>query len=58
VLNASESAIISAKYPGKAREVMELLLDKYADHGITALEDPDMLKIIPMILGYGTDLER
>jgi len=29
------------KYSGKAREVMELLLDKYADHGITALEDPD-----------------
>ena len=35
------------RYSGKAREVMELLLDKYADHGIQALEDPDLLKIIP-----------
>ena len=32
-----------AKYEGKAREVLEALLDKYADHGILNLEDADIL---------------
>ena len=32
-----------AKYEGKAREVLEALLDKYADYGILNLEDADIL---------------
>ncbi len=36
-----------AKYEGKAREVLEALLDKYADQGILNLEDPQMLRLDP-----------
>jgi type I restriction enzyme R subunit len=35
------------RYSGKARQVMEALLDKYADHGLEALESNDALKVIP-----------
>lgn len=36
-----------AKYEGKAREVLEALLDKYADYGILNLEDSDILDSAP-----------
>src|SRR5574344_487325 len=36
-----------AKYEGKAREVLEALLDKYADYGILNLEDSDILDTAP-----------
>lgn len=36
-----------AKYQGKAREVLEALLDKYADQGVLNLEDPQMLRLDP-----------
>ena len=36
-----------AKYEGKAREVLEALLDKYADYGIVNLEDSDILDTAP-----------
>lgn len=36
-----------AKYEGKAREVLEALLDKYADYGILNLEDKDVLDNAP-----------
>ncbi len=36
-----------AKYEGKAREVLEALLDKYADYGILNLEDSDILDTSP-----------
>ena len=36
-----------AKYEGKAREVLEALLDKYADYGILNLEDSDILHTAP-----------
>ena len=36
-----------AKYEGKAREVLEALLDKYADYGILNLEDSDILDTDP-----------
>jgi type I restriction enzyme, R subunit len=35
------------RYSGKARAVIEALLDKYADAGIEAVESPDVLKVIP-----------
>lgn len=36
-----------AKYEGKAREVLEALLDKYADYGILNFEDSDILDTAP-----------
>lgn len=35
-----------ARYEGKARAVLEALLEKYADEGLTNLEDPKVLKIL------------
>jgi type I restriction enzyme, R subunit len=45
-----------AKYEGKARAVLEALLEKYADEGLTNLEDPKVLKIQPFDQ-YGTPTE-
>jgi type I restriction enzyme R subunit len=45
-----------AKYEGKARAVLEALLEKYADEGLTNLEDLKVLKIQPFDQ-YGTPLE-
>lgn len=36
-----------AKYEGKAREVLEALLDKYAENGIDNLESPHILDLAP-----------
>lgn len=36
-----------AKYEGKAREVLEALLEKYADYGILNLEDENILDYAP-----------
>ena len=36
-----------AKYEGKAREVLEALLEKYADDGILQMETNDVLKLKP-----------
>lgn len=36
-----------AKYEGKAREVLEALLDKYADQGVLNMENLDTLKLNP-----------
>ena len=35
------------KYGDKARAVLEALLDKYADKGITAIESPRILRLQP-----------
>ena len=45
-----------AKYGDKARAVLEALLEKYADEGLTNLEDPKVLKVQPFNK-YGTPLE-
>jgi len=45
-----------ARYEGKARAVLEALLDKYADEGLTNLEDPNVLKVQPFD-NYGTPVE-
>ncbi|MDP3051919.1 MAG: DEAD/DEAH box helicase family protein, partial [bacterium] len=42
-----------AKYEGKAREVLQALLDKYADQGITTIENPEVLRVSPFIQ-FGT----
>jgi type I restriction enzyme R subunit len=34
-----------AKYGDQARAVLEALLEKYVDHGITDLEDPNVLEL-------------
>ena len=37
----------------KAREVLSALLEKYADQGITAIENPEVLHVSPFIQ-FGT----
>ncbi len=37
-----------AKYGEKAQAVLQALLDKYADSGITSLQDGDILKVSPL----------
>jgi len=45
-----------AKYEGKAREVIEALLEKYADQGITAIDDIGDLSVRPFIQ-FGTPFQ-
>jgi type I restriction enzyme R subunit len=45
-----------AKYEGQAREIIDLLLAKYADQGITAIDDIGDLIVSPFS-DYGTPLE-
>jgi len=48
-----------AKYGDQARAVLEALLDKYADHGVTDLEDPNVLELPPFTeLGTKTQIRR
>ena len=44
------------RYGKQARRVLDALLDKYADEGLTAVEDPGVLRVQP-ISGLGTPLE-
>jgi type I restriction enzyme R subunit len=44
------------KYEGKAREIIDLLLAKYADQGITAIDDIGDLTVNPFT-DYGTPVE-
>jgi type I restriction enzyme R subunit len=45
-----------SKYQGKAREVIEALLDKYADSGIRTVEDVGVLRVDPF-RSIGTPME-
>lgn len=45
-----------AKYEGKAREIIDALLTKYADQGITAIDDIGDLKAPPLD-AFGTPVE-
>jgi type I restriction enzyme R subunit len=48
-----------AKYGDQARAVLEALLEKYADHGITDVEDPNVLELPPFReLGTKTQIRR
>lgn len=48
-----------AKYGDQARSVLEALLEKYADHGITDIEDPAILELPPFSeLGSKTHIRR
>ena len=40
---------VFAKYGGKARAVLEALLERYADSGIYEIEDTDILKLDPFV---------
>ena len=44
------------KYGEKARKVLETLLEKYADEGVTNIESMDILKVKPLT-DYGSALE-
>ena len=47
------------KYGDDARAVLEALLEKYADHGITDIEDPKILELPPFSeLGSKTQIRR
>ena len=47
------------KYGDQARAVLEALLEKYADHGITNIEDPKILELPPFSeLGTKTQIRR
>jgi type I restriction enzyme R subunit len=39
---------IYAKYGETARKVLDALIDKYADEGIAAIENTDVLKVQPL----------
>lgn len=45
-----------AKYGDRARNVLEALLDKYADEGITNIESMEVLKVNPFD-GFGSAYE-
>ena len=48
-----------AKYEGKAREILEALLDKYAEQGVLNMESLEMLKLDPFKqLGQPTKIVR
>lgn len=53
--NVSQSDYF-AKYEGKAREIVDHLLEKYADSGITAIDDIGDLQVSPFT-AYGTPFE-
>jgi type I restriction enzyme R subunit len=44
------------KYGNEARKVLESLLDKYADEGVTNIESMDILKVIPLT-DFGSPME-
>ncbi len=47
------------QYGEEARAVLEALLDKYADHGITDIEDPKILELPPFTkIGGKTQIRR
>ena len=57
---------IFSKYGEQARQVLEVLLDKYASDGITQLENPNVLQLDPLrqmgspaqiVRFFGTDRE-
>jgi type I restriction enzyme R subunit len=47
---------VFGKYEGKARAVLDALLEKYADAGILSLESFDILKVSPL-RNFGTPVE-
>jgi type I restriction enzyme R subunit len=48
-----------SKYGDQVRAVLEALLEKYADHGITDIEDPAILELPPFSeLGSKTQIRR
>jgi len=47
---------VFAKYGGKARAVLDALLEKYADTGLRSVESMDILKVDPLS-AFGTPIE-
>ena len=47
---------VFAKYGAPARAVLDALLQKYADSGITSVESPEILKVDPLT-AHGTPME-
>lgn len=55
-VNSVKKRDIFAKYGEEAREVIDMLLEKYADQWIEAIEDINVLKVTPFI-NIGTPFE-
>jgi type I restriction enzyme R subunit len=55
-LKKVQSSDYFAKYEGKAREIIDLLLKKYADSGVTAIDDIGDLQVSPFS-EFGTPVE-
>ncbi len=55
-VNKVKKRDVFSKYEGKARTVLEALLEKYADAGILSLESFDILKVSPL-RDLGTPVE-
>lgn len=55
-LKAVKQSDYFTKYEGKAREIVNLLLEKYADSGITAIDDIGDLRVSPFD-AFGTPFE-
>jgi len=55
-LHRSRYSPIFGKYEAKARAVLEALLDKYTDAGITSVESFEILKVDPL-RSFGTPVE-
>lgn len=50
---------VFTQYGEAAREVLDALLDKYADHGISSIEEVEVLKVRPLSeLGTPVELVR
>ena len=47
---------VFAKYGAQARQVLEALLEKYADASLSSVESLDILKVEPLV-GFGTPIE-
>jgi type I restriction enzyme R subunit len=57
--NKVQKRDVFGKYGDQARTVLEALLEKFADHGISDLEDPKVLELPPFDqIGTKTQIRR
>ena len=58
-VNNARKRDVFAKYGEQARTVLEVLLEKFADHGISDIEDPKVLELPPFDqIGTKTQIRR
>lgn len=58
-VNKARKRDVFAKYGEQAQTVLEVLLEKFADHGISDIEDPKVLELPPFDqIGTKTQIRR